>query len=140
MTVNTILTPKRRRKLLRCVECGQKPTILGWTDSLYPDEPHLHGRRALICECGAFVRCHKRFAGSATGAPANSETRVLRSKAYDAALAMVAADPVASKMELPDALQAVRSYLSAQLSIPMSKARFDQLSAVNAARALEVLK
>lgn len=139
MTECKILTPKHRRKLLRCVECGQKPSFFGWTDSIYPDEPELHGRRVVVCECGAFARCNGKFPGSAIGAPAGRETKAIRTRAYHAALKRIEADPVTSAMDRDAALIAVQRFLSAQLGVSPREARFDQLSAENAARALAVL-
>lgn len=138
MTECKILTPRQRRKLLRCVECGEKPTKLGWSDEIYPDEPFMHGLRVLLCDCGAFSLCKHKLPATA-GAPANKATKVLRRDAYEAAMTRIGADPVTRAMEADAALLVVRDFLSATLGVKPSAARFDRMSADTAARAIEVL-
>jgi len=68
--------------LTLCIECGGKAKMVGGK-RIYPHRPDLYDKLLFLCDCGAYVGCHKGTTNP-MGRPAGPETRKARMAAHEA--------------------------------------------------------
>jgi len=129
---------KRMNKKPRCVECQSWNVRMTTGEEVYPNRPDLHDRQLWICECGAYVGCHKGTDYTPLGRPGGPETRKAREAAH------AAFDPLYKRVADRDNLNIGHArnrgyrFLAEQLGIERADCHISMMDAAMCRRVVEI--
>lgn len=107
-----------------CIECGSAPGLVTG-ERIYPHRRDLYALNFYLCDCGAYVGCHKGTT-DALGHPCNAETRSARSQAHKE-FDLIWKNKGMSRTE-------AYAWLANQLNLPASQCHIGMMDAATAQR------
>jgi hypothetical protein len=116
------------RDLTICMECGKKASLVDGK-RIYPHRPDLFAKSFFLCECGAYVGCHK-GTKNPLGYPAGDATRRARSAAH------AAFDPLWKTRTMPRS--EAYKWLADRLGQTAGETHISWMDAATARRVVEV--
>lgn len=119
-----------------CSECGSIPNLVDGS-TIYPHRPDLGSSKFYLCECGAYVGCHK-GTSNALGSPAGYELRKARSRCHELF------DPLWKRKQAKgfskfEARSAAYRWLAGEMSIELDSCHFSQFNLEQCNAALKIL-
>lgn len=117
-----------RRDLTICMECAGKASLVTGK-RIYPHRPDLYAKNFYLCDCGAYVGCHK-GTKDPLGYPAGAETRKARSVAH------AAFDPLWKTRTMPRT--EAYKWLADRMGLTPGETHISWMDAATARRVVEI--